>query len=124
MATRRSSNSETSLDRIEDDIRDLKDMVTENRHVLIGRDVNPGVIGNMAILRERLCALETLMSNDLKHLQARFDIMFQGQDLLQRQQQQDVVTKGEILKEWIKPIIVSIATAVLVYFIVTAGLAN
>lgn len=113
---------------IQQQLAELKSMTLENRHILVGRDGNPGLVGNVALLRDRICLLEGSIKNDLAHAQAKYDLMLESRDRLRlqkdEQQKENTLTKGEIFSRWLMPIILQIITAILVYFIVTSGLAQ
>ena len=107
-----------------DDVCELKSITKEMQSTLTGKGDAPGVVGNIALLRQRMAGLEAIINNDLKHMSAKFDLMLSSRDMLTAAKQKDVVTKGDILKDWVKPVITSIVTAILLYFIITNGIAQ
>mgnify|MGYP001146972842 CR=1 FL=1 len=118
-----SANGER-LTLIQSQLVDLKGMVTENTEILKGKGSNCGVVGNLKILAERFSSLESIMNNDLKHLQAKIDISIQQQDALQlarekvyNEKAKQNLTWTEVLKEWLKPVIVALIVASASYFL-------
>jgi len=133
MFRRTQTPTDGNMQTLQQNIEELKCMVTENRHILNGRDGSPGLVGNFALLKEELSGLKTLLTNDLAHMSARMDLMFNSRDnvsltkeqlteQLQLERDRGKLSSGEILKDWVKPVITSIITAILVYFIVTSGI--
>ena len=131
MAEEMSSLTEKRVEALEKDISDTKSAVRENRDLLVGTGGNIGVCGNIELLKVQVESMNTLLTNDLKHIAARIDIMFASRDLLMNAKEaaQEVkndgnVTSKEVLKEWVKPIVTAVITAILLYFIITSGLAK
>ena len=103
------------LTSIQSQLTDLKGMVTENTEILKGKGSDCGVVGNLKILAVRFSSLESLMNNDLKHLQAKMDISLKQQNALQlarekvhNEKAKQNLTWTEVLKEWLKPVIVAL----------------
>ena len=135
MFNRHASKPNEQLTLIQRDIDELKDMGRETRTTLLGRDGMPGLMINFATLCQRVSGIETILNNDIAHLSAKMDTMFTAQEVMNQQRnmaQSDLKAKEEsntvrwsdLLKDWVKPIVVTIITAILTYFIVTSGVAK
>jgi hypothetical protein len=120
-------------------VDDIQKMTTENRNVLLGKDGSPGLVGNFVGLCARVSGLEQLLNNDIAHLSAKIDMMFSQHEVkesaineieitalkrVKELEDANTVKRTDLLREWVKPILVSILTAVLVWFIVTNGIAG
>lgn len=125
---RLSTDSNAQLDGIKEDIRELREMIKENRTALVGKDGVPGLVGNFASLCQRVSSIETILQNDIAHLSAKVDLMFTSQGVVTEQynmsqaklkarEDANVVTWSDVLKDWIKPIITGIVLSVLLYFL-------
>lgn len=129
--TKREINEELVLH----ELKEIKDITMENRVAIVGKDGNPGLVGKFNAMCTRMDNLDLMLHNDLAHIQAKMDIMFAGQAATEKTRienqaiadkvkNDDIVTWSSVLKDWIKPIITALLTAILVYFVVTNGLAN
>lgn len=129
--TKREINEELVLH----ELKEIKDITMENRVAIVGKDGNPGLVGKFNAMCTRVDNLDLMLHNDLAHIQAKMDIMFAGQAAREKirienqaiadeAKKDDIVTWSSVLKDWIKPIITALLTAILVYFVVTNGLAN
>lgn len=120
-------------------LENIEKTTTENRNTLLGKDGAPGLVGNFSALCARVSGLEQLLNNDIAHINAKIDLLFTqheskvmaveardavAQKRIQELEDANTVKKTDVLKEWVKPVVVSILTAVLVYFIVTNGIAK
>lgn len=110
------------LERIEKNISEVKSIATENRDAILGKVGCPGVITTLAVMTEQLKSMETLTNNHLAHLAQQYEMMFQSRDDLQLERDKGQVTWQEILKDWAKPIITAISTALIIALLSRVGL--
>ena len=111
------------------------EMGKDTKTVLNGKDGLPGLVTNFATLCQRVTGIEAILNNDIAHLSAKMDVMFTSQTVMTEQRYQaqadlkakeetNTVKWSDLLKDWVKPIVVTIITAILTYFIVTSGIAR
>lgn len=114
------------------DICEIKEAVKENTTILNGRGNEPGLVGKFEIFKQELSgkidSVKSLLTNDLAHISARMDLEFSSREKLQLalEEKRNVidkenVTHSELLKEWLKPVVVAILVSILTYLI-TNGL--
>lgn len=117
------------------ELKEIKDITIENRVAIVGKDGNPGLVGKFNALCTRVDGLDMILHNDLAHIQAKMDIMFDSittaeklkadsKTIVDKVKDDNTVTWSAILKDWVKPVITAVLTAILVYFVVTNGLAK
>ena len=126
MPEKDSSQEAVNLELMAHKIEEVKELAKENRTALLGSSGQPGLVINFATLCTRVANIEQdvdkLMNNDLVHIEAKIDELLKAQK--PSKDDGDSVKWSEIMKEWVKPVVVSILTAILVYFIVTSGIAK
>ncbi len=116
------------IDSLEKNVNELKKMVVENRAILVGRDGGLGIVGSVALLDTKLDSIKTLITNDLSHMTAKMDIMFNSRDNYEQMkddlrkeiylvENKDTVTWGSVLNQWLKPVITALLTGLLTYLI-------
>lgn len=133
-----SKKDDTTLDLILQEVRETKRLAEENNKSINGYAGQPGLYSLYNAACNRIDSIEKLLSNDIAHLAAKMDMVLANHVEMDRAVSQATTSKNlkieqlessntvkwsEILKEWVKPVIVAIITAALTYLIVTQNLA-
>ena len=128
---RETSRKEKNIAVMQKSLDNIERMVMQNCQAISGHGTMLGLVGEVALLKEKIHSVETMLTNDMKHLAAKVDVMFERREMMdttqakfQLERDAGKMSKSEILSDWVKPVLVSIVTAILVYLIVTAGLAG
>lgn len=122
------SRIEAEIEQLRCDIGELKSMVGENRAILVGRDGNLGLVANVALVSSKMDSIQTMVTNDMAHMTAQMDLMFNSRDTVQQAreelraeisnlQQGDNVKWKSVLLDWMKPVITAVITAITVYLL-------
>ncbi len=128
MFSRHATKQNGQLTLIQRDVDELKGMVREMQTSLSGSGGAPGLLTNFATLCQRVSSIETILGNDIAHLNAKMDTMFTSQQIMTEQRNQsqaelkakedsNTVKWSDVLKDWVKPVITGLILSTLLYFL-------
>lgn len=110
------------LERIEKSLEEVKAIALENKDAILGKVGCPGVVTTLAVLTTQMQAMEKLTSNHLAHLAEQYDLMFNSRDTLQLERDKTQLSWTEIAKEWVKPAVTAVTTAIILAILSKVGI--